>query len=408
MADVASASVGFWVGTGSRDEKPSFRGASHFLEHLLFKGTPTRSARTIAESIDAVGGDMNAFTTKEYTAFYVRLLSRDLDLGLDVLSDIMWTPALATADLEAERLVILDEILMHDDEPADVAADLFASALYDGHPLGWEVLGSAESITAMGADDVRSFFEEHYRPENMVVAVAGDVDVDAVAGGIEKRFAGRSGGSAPVRVAPEHPGAPLVSQARQTGQVHLVVGARGPGRHDEARWALAVLNHALGGGMSSRLFQEIRERRGLAYAIWSERVGFEDTGYLAVAAGTAPGHARTVLDLVEEELDRISAEGISEHEAEVARGHLQAETLLSLEDSGARMSRIGSSLLLHGEVLTVDEILQRVDAVDTGRVAEVAARVLGSPRTLAAVGAIEGRDDLETFVRVGQPAGRGQ
>ena len=209
-------------------------------------------------------------------------------------------------------------------------------------------------------------------------------------------------------VAPEHPGAPLVSQARQTGQVHLVVGARGPGRHDEARWALAVLNHALGGGMSSRLFQEIRERRGLAYAIWSERVGFEDTGYLAVAAGTAPGHARTVLDLVEEELDRISAEGISEHEAEVAKGHLQAETLLSLEDSGARMSRIGSSLLLHGEVLTVDEILQRVDAVDTGRVAEVAARVLGSPRTLAAVGAIEGRDDLETFVRVGQPAGRGQ
>jgi predicted Zn-dependent peptidase len=386
MPDVRSVTTGFWVGTGSRDERPGQVGASHFLEHLLFKGTPTRTARAIAEAVDAVGGDMNAFTTKEYTAFYVRLLAEHLDLGLDVLCDIMWSPALRPDELEAERQVILEEILMHGDEPADLVYDRFAAALFPDHPLGREVLGSQESIEGMATGDVRRFFDEHYRPANMVVAAAGALDHDQVAAGIEARFAGVAGGTPPRRTPPNGQREPSVVVPRSTEQAHLVVGARAPDRHDPDRWALAALDHALGGGASSRLFQEIRERRGLAYSVYSDRVSYEDTGSLAVYVGTTPSRARDVLELVNGELDRLVADGITAHELDLARGHLRAETLLALEDSAARMSRIGRSLLLHHEVLTVDELLARIDAVTVDQVAAAARRVLGAPRTVVVLG----------------------
>jgi predicted Zn-dependent peptidase len=386
MSDIRSVTVGFWVGTGSRDECPREIGASHFLEHLLFKGTPTRTARAIAEAVDAVGGDMNAFTTKEYTAFYVRLLAEHLDLGLDVLCDIMWSPALRPDELEAERQVILEEILMHGDEPADLVHDRFAAALFPDHPLGREVLGTQDSIKSMAADDVRRFFGEHYRPANMVFAAAGAIDHGQVAAGIEARFAGEVGGSAPRRVAPDTRGERSVVVERSTEQAHLVVGVRAPDRRDPDRWALAALDHVLGGGVSSRLFQEIRERRGLAYSVFSDRVSYEDTGSLVVYAGTTPRRIREVRELVDAELDRLVANGITVRELDLAQGHLRAEILLALEDSGARMSRIGRSLLLHNEVLTVDELLARIDAVTVDQVGAVAKRVLDAPRTTAVLG----------------------
>jgi predicted Zn-dependent peptidase len=386
MPDVRSVTVGFWVGTGSRDEEAGEVGASHFLEHLLFKGTPTRPARAIAEDVDAVGGDMNAFTTKEYTAFYVRLLAEHLVLGLDVLCDIMWSPALRPDELESERQVILEEILMHGDEPADLVYDRFAAAMFPGHPLGREVLGTQDSIDSMERDHVRRFFGEHYRPSNMVVAAAGAVDHDEVAAGIEARFAGEVGGSPPLRVPPGEGGMRSVVVPRATEQAHLVVGVRAPDRHDPERWALAALDHALGGGVSSRLFQEIRERRGLAYSVFSDRIAFEDAGSLAVYVGTAPSRVDDVLELVNVELDRLVADGLSAHELDVAKGHLRAEILLALEDSAARMSRIGRSLLLHHEVLTVDELLTRIDAVTVDQVGDAARRVLGSPRTVVVLG----------------------
>ncbi|HEX3946776.1 MAG TPA: pitrilysin family protein, partial [Acidimicrobiales bacterium] len=199
MADVRSVAVGFWVGTGSRDETIDRAGASHFLEHLLFKGTPTRTAAAIAEAVDEVGGDCNAFTTKEYTAFYIRLLAEHLPLGLDILSEIMWDPALREEDVEAERSVILDEILMHADEPADLVVEQWSTAMFPGHPLGRDTLGTAASVRSTSAADIRAFFDLHYRPGNIVVSVAGDCEHDAVRQAVEDRFSGRSGGVAPVR-----------------------------------------------------------------------------------------------------------------------------------------------------------------------------------------------------------------
>jgi predicted Zn-dependent peptidase len=386
MEDVRSVAVGFWVGTGSRDEPDERAGASHFLEHLLFKGTPHRSAAAIAEELDEVGGDCNAFTTKEYTTFYVRLLAEHLPLGLDILSDIMWDPALAGDDVDAERMVILDEILMHADEPADLAAERWVDALFPGHPLGRDTLGTAQSVGALGAAEIRQFFEDHYRPGNMVVSAAGDCDHQAVADAIEERFCGRPGGGPPPRTPPERPAEPLVVLRRPTEQAHLVLGVRSVSRFDEERWALAVLNHTLGGGLSSRLFQKVREQRGLAYSIWSERTSFFDAGSLCVMAGTAPHHVDEVLRIVTGELELLAESGITPREMAVAKGNLRAELLLSAEDSGARMSRLGSSLLLHTRVLTVDEVLARIDAVTGEEVHRAAARLASAPRTLAAVG----------------------
>jgi predicted Zn-dependent peptidase len=389
MPDVRSVAAGFWVGTGSRDEDERVAGASHFLEHLLFKGTPTRSARDIAETVDAVGGDINAFTTKEYTAFYVRLLADDLDLGLDILSDIMWSPAFRPEEVEAERQVILEEILMHADEPADVVHDVFSASLYPGHPLGREVLGDQQTITTMGRDEISAFHGLHYRPANIVMAAAGDLQHDAIVDGIQRRFAGQAGGAAPGRSAPGAASCPITVVHRATEQAHIVLGLPALDRDDEDRYTLAVLNHILGGGMSSRLFQEIRESRGLAYSVYSYRASFEGTGALAVYAGTAPSRAHEVIDLIQAELGRVATEGVSEHEVATAKGHLQGSMALSLEDSGARMSRLGRSQLVHGRVPSLDEITSSLRAVTLDDVTRIATRLLKQPRVLAVIGPFE-------------------
>jgi len=392
MAEARSVCIGFWVGTGSRDESSELAGSSHFLEHLLFKGTDERSASAIAESVDEVGGDFNAFTTKEYTSFYIRLLAEHVDLGLDILSDIMWRPSLRPADLDAERQVILDEILMHADEPSDEAAEQSSATLFPDHPLGREVLGTESSVSDMTADRIRTFFDEHYLPGNMVVAVAGALDHEAVVAGLDQR-AGRSGGGVtPTRSAPDERVTPLAVTRRATEQAHVVLAARSVDRNDPSRYALAVLNHVLGGGLSSRLFQEIRERRGLAYSVWSERVAYVDAGFLSVGLGTGPEHVAEVLDIVTEELARLGADGITERELAIAKGNLRAETLLACEDSGARMSRIGAGMLLHGEVLTVDEVLARVEALTLDDVHEAARTVVAAPRTLSVVGPFDAGD----------------
>jgi predicted Zn-dependent peptidase len=389
MADVASVSAGFWVGAGSRDEEGALFGASHFLEHLLFKGTATRSARQIAEDVDAVGGDMNAFTTKEYTAFYLRVLDRSFDLALDILSDILWSPAFRPDEVEAERQVILEEILMRADEPADFVHEVFTEALFPDHPVGREVLGDDDSIQAMAVDDIVGFHADHYRPANMVFAAAGRLQHDAVVEGVEARFRGVPGGSRPARLAPKQPPRPLSVDVRPTEQVHLVVGSRSLDNHDEDRYALSVLNHVLGGGLSSRLFQKIREERGLAYSVYSYRSGFTDTGVLAVYAGTMPARMEEVLELVHAELDALRREGVSDRELQVAKGHLVGELALSLEDSAARMNRIGRSQLVHSSVPTMLEVATKVGAVSLEDVARVAERVLRNERVVAVVGPVD-------------------
>ena len=392
MGEARSVCIGFWVGTGSRDESDSLAGASHCLEHLLFKGTADRSASAIAEAVDEVGGDFNAFTTKEYTSFYIRLLAEHVDLGLDILSDIMWRPALRGDDLDAERQVILDEILMHADEPADEAAEQSSALLFPDHPLGREVLGTESSVADMTPERIRTFFESHYLPGNMVVAVAGDLDHDSVATGLADRFGAAVGGTTPERRAPSGRVDPIRVTRRSTEQAHVVVAARSVDRNHPSRYALAVLNHVLGGGLSSRLFQEIRERRGLAYSVWSERVAYHDAGFLSVGLGTGPEHVPEVLRIVTDQLAALGADGVTERELAIAKGNLRAETLLACEDSGARMSRIGAGMLLHGEVLSVDEVLARVEALTREDVHAAARELAAAPRTLSVVGPFDESD----------------
>ena len=297
MPDVLSVSLGFWVGTGSVDEPEPIAGASHFLEHLLFKGTAERGAREIAELVDAVGGDLNAFTTKEHTAFYVRLLAESADLGLDILSEIIWGPALRKDELEAERQVIVEEILMHSDEPAEEVHDLFNAAMYPGHPLGRDVLGLEETVRATTRDQVAEFHRKHYRTANVVVTAAGRVEHAAIVEGVVRRLdkaadqIGRDvllGGARPDRVAPSAPAQRLMVLNRPTEQAHIMIGMPAFERDHPDRQVLNVLDHILGGGMSSRLFQTVREERGLAYNVYSYRSGYQGVGDLAVYAGTAP------------------------------------------------------------------------------------------------------------------------
>ncbi len=389
IAGSHSVTTGFWVDAGSRDEDPALAGASHFLEHLLFKGTATRSARDIAEAVEAVGGDMNAFTTKEYTAFYTRLLDADLDLGLDILSDIMWAPAFRPQEVEAERHVILEEILMHEDEPSDLVHDLFSDAMYPGHPLGRAVLGDRDTITAMGRDEIAGYFGSFYKPESIVVAAAGNVDHDRVVEGVKARFAGSPGARPPRQEAPLGGPRTVAVTYRPTEQAHVVVGTRALCRGDDDRFSLSVLDQLLGGGMSSRLFQEIREKRGLVYSVYSYRSAYVETGSLAVYAGTSPTRVEEVLDLIDHELDRLLVDEITERELVVAKGHVKGSLALSLEDSAGRMTRIGRSQLVHGSVLTFEDMVERIDAITRDDLHRVVERVFTGERVLAVVGPFE-------------------
>ena len=396
MPALRSAAVGFWVGTGSRDEFDAVGGASHFLEHLLFKGTAQRSALEIANAVESVGGDMNAFTTQELTAFYVRVPDERLDLALEILSDIVWRPALSAADVESERQVILEEIRMRDDTPDDVVHELFGSTLFPDHPLGREVLGTRASIEAMSRDAIADYHHRHYRPANVVVAAAGNVRHEEVVERVADRL--EAAGDRPERMqSPDSPPRKLAVLARPTEQAHVVLGMRGLARGDDDRYALSVLNQALGGGMASRLFQEVRERRGLAYSVYSYRTSYVDTGAFAVYLGTAPGRLDEALGVVDAELERLVGEGgISADELEAAKGHLKGSIALSLESSASRMHRIGSNELTLGEVPTLDEVVARVDAVGPADVARVIERVLGrADRTLAVVGPFEESDFQE-------------
>jgi predicted Zn-dependent peptidase len=386
MADVRSVSIGFWVGTGSVDEGPGHSGGTHFLEHLLFKGTASRGARAIAEAVDAVGGDMNAFTTKEYTAFYMRLLADDQDLGLDILSDIIWSPAFRPDEFESERQVILEEILMHADEPADLVHDVLAGVMFPHHPLGREVLGEQATVEAMTVEAVAAFHATHYRPANVVVAAAGHVDHDRIVDGLAARLAGRDGGTVPVRTSPSAPPLPLAVLSRATEQAHLAVAVPAPACDDEDRHALSIVEHVLGGGMSSRLFQAIREERGLAYSVYAYRLAFHGAGALSVYAGTSPANTSEVLHLIHAEFERIATEGVTARELESARGHIRGSMALGLEDTGARMSRIGHSQVVHGRVLTLDELEARLAGLTLDHVNEVAHRWFAKPRTVACVG----------------------
>jgi predicted Zn-dependent peptidase len=378
MSEVRSVSAGFWFDVGSRDEPDVLAGTSHFLEHLLFKGTATRSAKDIADAFDAVGGDVNAFTGKEYTCYYSRVLDDDLPMALDVLTDMITNSLIDPDELESERKVILEEIAMHEDDPDELVHDLFSRSMWDGHPLGRPVLGYNESIGAVSRDQVADYWQERYAPSNLVVAAAGNVDHARLVDWVDELF-DAPGGRRTRRSGPSpKPTIGASVHKRPTEQAHIVIGTEGLARSDEDRHALALLDTVLGGGMSSRLFQEVREKRGLAYAVYSYRQMFAETGSFAIYAGTTPQNAETVMDIAFSEVDSIVRDGLSEAEFERAKGHVKGSLVLSSEDPGSRMNRLGRQQLTTGEILSIDELIAKFDALEMDDVARVAKEVLGT------------------------------
>ena len=381
-----SVSIGFWAGVGSRDESGSLAGASHFLEHLLFKGTADRSARDIAVAVDAVGGEMNAFTSREHTGYYTRLPARELGFGLDLLVDVVGAPAFRSPEVDAEREVILEEILMNEDTPDDVVHTRLMEALFPDHGLGFETLGSEESITAMARDAIAEFHGDWYRPANLVVAAAGDLTHAEVVDHVAACLADVDAGAKPVRSAPVTPLVPFTLAHRPTEQAHVAMAWRGLHHTDPDRYALMVANQVLGGGMSSRLFQEVREERGLAYTVFSSPSSYSDAGAFTLYAGTAPARLGELLEVIDAVIDQVLVDGITPDEHAVARGYLEGATLLGLEDSGSRMARLGSGLTSRGLVTAVDENLARMRAVTLDDVTRVLRRVLATPSVLSVVG----------------------
>jgi predicted Zn-dependent peptidase len=387
--ELRSVTIGAWVGSGARDETDHDWGASHFLEHLLFKGTADRSALEIAETIEARGGEMNAFTTHEQTVFYVRVPAVQLDEAFGVLTDVLWKPAFRTDDIESERRVILEEIGMRDDTPDDLVHDLFANAIFPEHPLGREVLGSESSITAMERADIAAYHDAHYMPSNVVLAAAGNLTHEELLALVVDRFPDANGSR------PERTRGVLGAQQatavmeRDSEQAHVVVGMRSLAALDPDRYAFTVVNQVLGGGMSSRLFQEIREKRGLAYSVYSYSAPFQDGGYFGVYVGTAPERVHESIDVINAEVQRLVDDGLSHDEIDRAKSHLVGSLAMSLETSAARMRRLGRAEMVEGDVPSLDDLVARIERVQRDDVASVIDRVFNdTQRTIAAVGPV--------------------
>ncbi|MCH7231128.1 insulinase family protein [Glycomyces sp. L485] len=386
-----SASVGAWIGVGSRDETPEMSGASHFLEHLLFKGTAKRTAAEISEAVEAVGGESNAYTARDHTCFYERVLADDLPLALDVLGDAVSASLIADRDVEVERGVILEEIASSADDPAEVVHEHFNRALFGDSPIGRDIAGTAESVRAITAEQIRGFYRRHYLPSNLLVCAAGGVDHEEVVKLAREAFAPLQGGTeVPAQRLPSDGVPRLPSLLTVTNedieQANLVIGCRTMSRKDERAYALGVLNSVLGGGSSSRLFQSIREERGLAYSVSSSTAHFGGTGSFSVYAGCSPDKAREVRDLVVAEIARVVNDGITEEELRRGKKMYEVGVILAMEDSGSRMEWLGRDETLYGELISVEQDLARNEAVTMAQVRAVAADILSQPMTTAAVG----------------------
>jgi len=382
VPSMRSVTFGVWVGVGSRHETTTQAGSAHYLEHLLFKGTKTRSALDISSAIDAVGGEMNAFTSKEHTCFYARVLDSDLPLAAEIISDIITAATLRAADVDSERTVVLEEISMRDDDPGDVAYEQLFSSMYgDAHPMGRSILGTRETIESITPAAIRSFYKKQYVPSQLVVAVAGNVDHATVVKQVRRAFEGALADTAVPHRSSRRTTmleGKRIDLARPIEQSNIIMGFPGITYADESRWALSVLNSVLGGGMSSRLFHEVREQRGLVYTVYSYISSFSDSGIVGVYAGTTPARTDSVLQVVSDVLADVAGNGITEGELTRGKGQVRGSTVLSLEDTFSRMSRIGKSELTGRAVLSLSEMVRKIDAVTTADVQELAQRLFAS------------------------------
>ena len=400
---VRSVALGIWVGVGSRDEDENHAGATHYLEHLLFKGTRKRTALDISAAMDAVGGELNAFTAKEYTCYYARVLDADLPLAIDVLSDMVTDSLIEPKDVDAERNVVLEEIAMNEDDPGDTVHEAFTTRLFGDTPLGRPILGTVDSINAITREQIFEHYQARYTPEHLVVAAAGNLDHDTVVELVRRAFgdvlAPRAAAEpAPARLAGDQrgslAGAGTTLISRGIEQANLVLGCEALARTDDRRFALGVLNAAFGGGMSSRLFQEVREKRGLAYSVYSFAGQHADTGMWGIYVGCLPSKADDVLAICAEEITRVVEGGLTDAELARGKGQLRGSIVLGLEDPSSRMSRLGKSELVYPRLEPVEEVLASIDAVSHDDVRAVAADILTRPKALAVVGPF---DDASAF-----------
>ncbi len=406
VPSVRSAAIGIWVNVGSRDETPAVAGASHFLEHLLFKGTTRRSALEITATVEAVGGEMNAFTSKEYTCFYARVIDTDLPMAIDVVSDLITSSIVSALDVDAERKVVLEEIAMRDDDPSDLVHDLYAETYYGDTQLGRPILGTVKSIKEMSRGSVFNYYKKKYLPQDLVVAVAGNIKhkrvvamvIDALS---RDNFLDMKGlpqirPNTPVKTKPVRSVGLLT---RKTEQAHIFYGMEGVARSDERRFAMGVLASALGGGMSSRLFQEIREKRGLAYSVYAYAQQFAGSGQIGFYAGCNPSKAIEVVEIIREVLADVAENGMSHEEIERAKGAVRGSLVLSQEDSASRMSRIGKNEIVYGQVMGFDDILKAIARVNPTDVREIASEYLTKSPTLALVGPFKNETKFEKVLR---------
>jgi predicted Zn-dependent peptidase len=409
LPSVRSVALGIWVGVGSRDEDQAHAGATHYLEHLLFKGTRQRTALDISAAMDAVGGELNAFTGKEYTCYYARVLDADLPLAIDVLSDMVTSSLIQPKDVDAERNVVLEEIAMNEDDPADTVHEAFTAQLFGDTPLGRPVLGTVGSINGITRDEIWEHYAARYTAPHLVVAAAGNLDHDVVVAQVRAAFE-----SALQVTAGETPAAPRLRKSgavlwegygpfagsglklvsRPIEQANLVLGCEGLARTDERRFALGVLNAALGGGMSSRLFQEVREKRGLAYSVYSFTAQHADTGMWGLYAGCLPSKADEVLSICVAEVEKVVDKGLTDAELDRGKGQVRGGMVLGLEDPSSRMTRLGKSELVYPDLEPVDELIASINAVTHDDIRAIAAEVLTRSKALAIVGPF---DDPDAF-----------
>ncbi len=387
IPNVHSVSLGVWVGTGSRYEEPVYNGISHFIEHMLFKGTTQRTAKQIAETIDAVGGQLNAFTTKEYTCFYAKVLGQHFQLGVDLLADMVNNSFFSSQEIEKEKSVVLEEIKSFEDSPDELIHDLFVGAILRNHPLGWAILGSPESVQRIDKEIILKYLKQHYTPDNIVFAVAGNVQLDQVITAAEKYFSNIEGKvSQDLQAIPQFV-PELILRSKKTEQVHLCLGTRGVSRKSSDKYTVFVMDNILGGSVSSRLFQELREERGLVYVTGSNHASYKDTGVFSVYAGTSLKYFEEVVSLIKAELQSVMEMPISQAELTRTKEQLKGSLLLSLDSTCNRMSRLAKTELFEDQLFTPEEIVTKIDAVTGEDVQRVANELLTEEKqTLTAIG----------------------
>lgn len=387
MESVRSVALGIWFAVGSRDESPEEAGLSHFMEHMMFKGTSTRSARDISEEFDRLGAELNAFTSKEYTCYYSRFVDEHLPKAFELLADMVVDASLADDACESEREVVTEEIARMEDTPDDRIHEIFSHALWPDHPIGLPILGSRESVSTFNHERSATFRNKHYRSGNCVVAAAGSIDHDELVALTERYLGGLAEGQRSIRPVADAAGESRIAVLeKETEQAHICYGVATMNAHHPDRFALSILDGVLGGGMSSRLFQEIREKRGLVYAVYSFSALYQDTGEFAVYAGTRPDNAEEVLRLIRIEMERVAESGVLPEELDRVRQSAKGQLVLGMESTRMRMTRLGKNEVTGGEILSADEVVQRYDAVTMSDLERVASTVLANEKVLAVIG----------------------